>query len=63
MMSNNKPTQEQFEDYISIRNSGVTNMFDVRMVCSLSTTGLTRDNCMYIMQNFEKLLNEYEVDI
>lgn len=58
-----KPTKEQFEDYVAIRNSGVTNMFDVRTVCNLSITGLTRELCLYIMSNFKKLAEEYEVDV
>ena len=58
-----KPTKEQFEDYVAIRDSGVTNMFDVRMVCALSSTGLTRDICLYIMQHFAELAKEYEVQI
>ena len=58
-----KPTKEQFEDYISIRDSGVTNMFAIYHVCNLSITGLTRDICMYIMQNFTELADEYRVEI
>lgn len=58
-----KPTKEQFEDYVSIRNSGVTNMFDVKTVCNLSSTGLTRDICIYIMKHFIELASEYEVEI
>ena len=37
-----KPTKEQFEDYVRIQMSGVTNMFDATRVCTLSDTGLTR---------------------
>lgn len=58
-----KPTKEQFEDYVSIRNSGVTNMFDVKTVCNLSSTGLTKDICMYIMNHFTELASKYEVEI
>lgn len=58
-----KPTKEQFEDYVAIRNSGVTNMFDVRTVCGLSDTGLTRELCLCIMLNFMELAKEYEVDV
>ena len=54
-----KPTAEQFHDYVAIRDSGVTNMWAVDTVCCLSSTGLTRDICMYIMGNFEKLIDEY----
>ena len=58
-----KPTKEQFEDYVAIRNFGVTNMFDVRTVCDLSETGLTRELCLYIMSNFVELAKEYGVDV
>ena len=62
-MSKDKPTKEQFEDYVSIRDSGITNMFAVRIVCQLSYTGLTKENCLYIMSHFEELAEEYDVDI
>ena len=55
------PTQDQFEDYVDIRNSGITNMFDITRVCELSTTGLTRDICIYIMKHFKSLAEEYGV--
>ena len=55
----NKPTKEQFEDYVRIQMSGVTNMYDVRKVCELSDSGLTKDICMYIMQNYVGLKEEY----
>ena len=58
-----KPTKEQFVEYVAIRDSGVTNMFNVRVVCELSDSGLTKDICLYIMQHFEELANEYGVDI
>ena len=58
-----KPTKEQFEDYLSIRDSGITNMWDVKVVCALSSTGLTHDNCVYIMKYFEELASEYGVDV
>lgn len=58
-----KPTKAQFEDYVAIRDSGMTNMFDVRTVCNLSCTGLTSEICLYIMTNFRALAKEYEVDV
>lgn len=58
-----KPTKEQFQEYVSIRDSGVTNMFDVSYIEAISTTGLTRLNCIYIMKNFKELADEYEVEI
>lgn len=58
-----KPTKEQFEEYVAIRNSGVTNMFDVTFIVGMSDTGLTKANCLYIMQNFKELAEEYGVEI
>lgn len=58
-----KPTKEQFEDYVEIRNSGLTNMFATNIVCSLSCTGLTKDICLYIMGHFEELASEYGISI
>lgn len=54
-----KPTKDQFEDYIRIRDSGITNMFDTNMVIALSRTGLTSAHCFYIMANFGDLKEEY----
>ena len=58
-----KPTKEQFQEYVAIRNSGVTNMFDVRFICDISVTDLTREICLYIMQHFGELAEEYQVAI
>lgn len=58
-----KPTKEQFEEYVDIRNSGVTNMFNVSFIVEISYTGLTKDNCLYIMKNFMELAEEYEVEV
>lgn len=58
-----KPTKEQFEEYVAIRDSGVTNMFDVTFIVGMSDTGLTKANCLYIMQNFKELSEEYGVEI
>ena len=57
-----KPTKEQFEDYVRIQDSGVTNMCAIRTVCALSETGLTRENCFYIMSNYADLEKEYMED-
>lgn len=57
----NKPTKEQFEEYVSIRDSGITNMFDTRFIEIISNTGLTKDNCFYIMDHFDELAEEYGV--
>ena len=59
----NKPTKEQFKEYVAIRDSGVTNMFDVRFITDISVTGLDRGICLYIMEHFEALAEEYGVKI
>lgn len=57
-----KPTKEQFEEYLEIRDSGVTNMFDINYIITISETGLTKDICLYIMKHFDELVDEqYEV--
>ena len=53
-------TQEQFEAYVDVQMSGVTNMFDVRTVSAIS--GLNRDQCISIMSNYEKLDKKYNVN-
>ena len=59
MMSKDKPTKEQFKDYVRIQRRGVTNMWAIRTVCDLSTTGLTTDICLYIMDHYSELKEEY----
>lgn len=58
-MNKDKPTKEQFKDYVRIQKSGVTNMWAIRTVCDLSTTGLTTDICLYIMDHYNELREEY----
>ncbi len=54
-----KPTKEQFEDYVRIQESGVTNMFAINVVCAYSRTNLTKDICLYIMDHYVELMEEY----
>lgn len=58
-----KPTKEQFKEYVAIRDSGVTNMFDTQFIEDISCTGLDRSICLYIMKHFKELADEYEVEI
>ena len=62
-MNKDKPTKEQFKDYVRIQKSGATNMWAIRAVCDLSHTGLTTDICLYIMDHYEELMEEYGVRI
>ena len=58
-----KPTKLQFEEYVSIRDSGITNMWNISFIEAISMTGLNKDICLYIMRNFADLAEEYEVSI
>ena len=42
-------TQEQFEAYVDVQESGITNMFDIKTVGELS--GLEEEEIMVIMKN------------
>ena len=59
MTDKTKPTNEQFHDYVRIQMSGVTNMYAIDVVCALSYTDLTRENCFYIMDHYDELREEY----
>jgi len=50
-------TKKEFEAYEAIRASGVTNMFDVRVVQMLS--GLSREKIIAIMKNYSELMKKY----
>ena len=51
-------TKEQFEAYVDVQMSGITNMFDVKMVQSLS--GLEKEQIMTIMQHYGELKDKYD---
>ena len=51
-------TKEQFEAYVDVQMSGVTNMFDVQMVSGLS--GLEKEQIMTIMKNYGELKEKYD---
>ena len=58
--NNNKMTeitQEQFEAYVDVQKSGVTNMFDVKTVGELS--GLEKEEIMTIMKSYGELSEKY----
>ena len=50
-------TKDQFEAYVRVQKSGVTNMFDVRNVTAL--TGLDKKQIMEIMSNYSELVEKY----
>ena len=47
-----------FIKYLDCRDSGVTNMFDLRNVTAL--TGLSKEQIIYIMKNFSELEKKYQ---
>lgn len=53
-----KISKDDFDSYVRVQKSGVTNMFAVSTVAGLS--GLTKDQCFDIMKNYEKYAEEYK---
>ena len=53
-----KITKEQFEAYVDVQMSGVTNMFDVKLVGELS--GLEKEQIMKIMVDYRTLKDKYD---
>ena len=51
-------TKEQFEAYVDVQESGVTNMFDVKTVGQLS--GLEKEEIMTIMKSYGELKEKYD---
>jgi len=54
-----KIIKKDFEAYVRVQRSGVTNMFAVDLVSKLS--GLTRDKILYIMENYRKLSKKFKI--
>ena len=50
-------TQDEFDSYVEVQESGVTNMFNVAVVSDYS--GLSRDKIMTIMTNYSDLNKQY----
>ena len=55
--SSNLPSKENFEAYERVRQSGLTNMFDTRVVSELS--GLERNEILAVMNNYDALMKKY----
>ena len=51
-------TKEQFEAYVDVQMSGITNMFNVKLVGELS--GLEKEQIMTIMQHFGELKDKFD---
>jgi len=50
-------TQEEFDAYEEVRQSGVTNMFNVSVVSDYS--GLSREKIITIISNYNTLAQKY----
>ena len=50
-------TQDEFDSYVEVQESGITNMFNVNVVSDYS--GLSRDKIMTIMKNYSDLNEQY----
>ena len=51
-------SREQFEAYVDVQESGVTNMFDVKTVGQLS--GLEKEEIITIMKSYGELKDKYD---
>jgi len=54
-----KISKKDFEAYVRVQRSGVTNMFAVDLVSKLS--GLARDKIFYIMENYRELSKRFKI--
>ena len=50
-------SKEEFERYRDVQRSGVTNMFDIKVVSEL--TGLNKKQILYIMEHYDELEEKY----
>lgn len=60
-----KPTKEQFEAYVDVQKSGITNMWAIDTVIQYaeiqSQVYLTKEHCFYIMKYYNDLRAEYGI--
>ena len=52
-------TKEQFKTYVEIQRSGVTNMFDVKVVIDYSEGVLDKEMILEIMTNYSNLKEKF----
>jgi hypothetical protein len=57
MTETTQVTQDEFDSYVEVQESGITNMFNVSVVSDYS--GLSRDKIMTIMKNYGDLNDRY----
>lgn len=52
-------TEKEFKSYEDIRESGLTNMFNISAVIELSGDVLNKDKIKAIIENYDKLAKAY----
>ena len=52
-------TEDQFQAFEEVRESGVTNMWDIRRVVEESDGWLTRGDVVAIIKQYDQLVKEY----
>jgi hypothetical protein len=52
-------TKEKIQTYEDIRQSGVTNMYQVKNVMQLS--GLAFDECVELMKNYDHYIEKFKI--
>lgn len=57
-MAEVKISAVEFGKYLALQGSGITNMFDIKLV-SLHT-GLSREKILYIMEHYSELCEKYD---
>lgn len=61
-----KPTKEQWNAYVDVQMSGLTNMLHVTQVIDLAEryyqVELDDDVCLYIMKHYNELKEEYGIE-
>lgn len=50
----------QFEAYVNVQKSGVTNMWDVKRVCQLAEYDFDEDEALYIMKHYAELRDKFK---
>lgn len=51
-------TAAEFGKYLALQGSGLTNMFDLKVV--MFHTGLPREKVLYIMEHYSELCEQYD---
>lgn len=51
-------TKDKFMSYLEVQKSGLYNMLDPR---AIEATGLSKEDYLYIIKNYSKLQEEYQI--